>query len=299
MSDIIIVYEPSMRGILETVAAGFIKTVLGDQVQCTGVPLQDPIPREILSSDRPIFYFGSFWFCRGAPMKPADRVVCFPTDLPKNVPSQNLYQHDSRTRTPLDAAVALVSSEYPVLKTCMENLLNAHRDFVKAYRNKVFKTKDPFADYLFTGIYDSGLPMFETTCSIFCGRLAVKDLVNKGQILHWNHVGIAKERVRRNSKLIKTQDGPMVFTESTELTDLTHSALVEKHPDAAYTVTVCLDLSDSTTGDKLRVSVRTCKPGLPKDAKEIAVSLVGQDVGGSDRAAGGCMDHTLPIFSSK
>jgi hypothetical protein len=120
---------------------------------------------------------------------------------------------------------------------------------------------------------------------LFTGEVDFDEVQEMGKTIYESQIQMASERAKNNSKVVTLRNGKTALvTEAPELCNLSHQALreIDSHP---VTITVKMALNT----DKLHYSVRTYDG---TDAREIVNAI---DGGGSDFAAGGCVDFELKV----
>lgn len=140
----------------------------------------------------------------------------------------------------------------------------------------------------FTGFFN----YFENTdhvsnfVRLFTGSIDYNEVQEMGKAIYQSQIQMAAERAANNSKIVTLRNGlTALVTEAPELCNLSHGALHDLKSEHPVTITVKMGLKT----DKMHYSVRTYDG---TDARSIVEVI---DGGGSDIAAGGTIDFTLPF----
>jgi len=144
----------------------------------------------------------------------------------------------------------------------------------------------------YTGFFnyddDVDMPWVDKFIKLFQGDYDLNKIMSIGQTIVSAQMGMARERVKTNSKQVTLADGTKaVVTEAPDIVNLSHDALHQKYPEAH--VTIVMNMKFGST-DRLAFSIRSFDSSI--DASNYAKKIGGD---GNQSAAGGQIPHEYVI----
>lgn len=182
--------------------------------------------------------------------------------------------------------------ELGLITECWTSLLRFNHEVLEILEDRVFGRNISKTQAFFTGLLNHP----QTKCSqsnygrikaILKGIVDFKSVMDIGTVVFDSQLNLVRERVKTNYKQVKIDENKTVlFTEATELVNLTHVAASEIFPDVDVTATFSVRLQE----DELQFSFRSVTEGT--DVLPLALRVNG---GGSSKSSGGRYPFKCPM----
>lgn len=215
----------------------------------------------------------------------AEQIASFPENVVIKMPQEN---------NPKSGPVFSILDFYNdmcLTHHAFKALVNIHSRTIKDMEDRILSRNVSETQIFVSGLYN--LPHFDKSVSLtkrffslFMGEIDRESVLAVGSVILDCQMGMAYERVRRNSKIVKAPNGTrFAVTVSPDLINLSHEQLKIHHQ---IDKTLVLNLLLNEDDEKLHMSFRSF------DDESILPFARAHNGGGSDMAAAARIDFSIP-----